>query len=808
MDSRLNSKSFVVGLSARTILVCALLVAVWVIITQFKTTTDLGVFFPASKTPTEKVLIKLLGKGATSKLLFVSISGADEQLLREKNKALAAQLRSSSHYARVLNGEHSINETDRDLIFKYRYLAAPLDIEHAFSVEGLHQALEARLRGLASSTAAFEKSFLAADPVGASKLFIDQLLASQDETGPLRIDNVWMSRDRKRSLMILEMQSDMFDVGGQAAALAELKSEFAAKNDDDLTLSITGPGAFSVETRDTIAADVRLLTVLAIVFVVSFLFLAFRSLLFLFLVTVPLVLGVVAAVASVLLVFGSIHGVTLAFGITLSGVAVDYPIHLVSQMMGTQVKARDHVKRIWPTLRLGVLTTTIAYASLIFSDFEGLTQLGIFTVTGLLMAAAVTRWLLPHIMPNRVAVGQGMERWHDFLERLGRKAPQARIWMTLLVVFASAYLLLLDRPLRDNRLDSLSPIPEERRAADRSLRQDLGMWSGAKLIAIVAPNAETALRMSEKLMPVLNSYVQRGWLADFDAAAQYLPSKQLQLSRQSLLPAEGILRKRLDEALEGLPFRRDIFDPFIVDVEQTKKIKPVTLETLRDTNLVPLLSPLLFELDGKWIAPILLHGVKDTERVAELAAEDNGVSIIYLDLKRASDEVMQTAMSHVLRLLAWGAVFIYLVLAFSFRDAQKPLYILAPTIASVIVVTAILAIAQIQLTVFHLVSLLLVVGLGLDYALFFNRLTHSVNEWATTFKALWVCCITTVLVFSMLLLSHTPPLQAVGLTVSIGAALCLIFGAVWSSSTPTRGKRWRKKKRLLKTKGTRATLQQ
>ena len=770
----------------------ALLVAAWVITTQFKMSSDLGVFFPASRTPTEKVLIKLLGKGATSKLLFVSISGGEEQQLREKNKALAARLRGSIYYARVLNGEHSINETDRDLIFKYRYLVAPLDIEHAFSVPGLQQALEARLRGLASSTAAFEKSFLVNDPVGASKLFIDQLLDSQDEAGPLRIDNVWMSRDRQRSLMILEMQADMFDVEGQAAAVAALKSEFGAINDSALTLSTTGPGAFAVETRDTIAADVRLLTVLAVVCVVSFLFLAFRSFLFLFLVTVPLVLGVVIAIASVLLVFGSIHGVTLAFGITLTGVAVDYPIHLVSQMPGSQSRARVHVKRIWPTLRLGVITTTIAYASLVFSDFEGLTQLGIFTVTGLLTAAAVTRWLLPHIMPTRVAVGHGMQQWHGLLERLGRKAPQARIWMTLLVIFASAYLILLDRPLRDNRLDSLSPIPEQRRAADRSLRRDLGMWSGAKLIAIMAPDAESALRTSEELIPLLNRYVQREWLTDFDAAAQYLPSKHLQLRRQSQLPAELPLRQRLGDALQGLPFRRDIFDPFIIDVEQTKKIQPVTLETLRDTNLVPLLSPLLFELDGKWIAPVLLHGVKDSERVAQLAAERDDVSIIYLDLKRASDEVMQAAMSHVLRLLAWGAVFIYLVLAFNFKDVRKPLYILAPTIASVIVVTAILAMGQIQLTVFHLVSLLLVVGLGLDYALFFNRLTQSADEWATTFKALWVCCITTVLVFSMLLLSHTPPLQAVGLTVSIGAALCLVFGAVWSTSTPRRKRRRRK----------------
>jgi predicted exporter len=242
----------------------------------------------------------------------------------------------------------------------------------------------------------------------------------------------------------------------------------------------------------------------------------------------------------------------------------------------------------------------------------------------------------------------------------------------------------------------------------------------------------------------------------------------------------------LTEALVGLPFKGDIFEPFISDVGSASDQQPITLETLHDTTLVTLLSPLLFELDGQWVAPILLHGVTDPGRITALSRIAGNVEIAYLDLKQASNDIMQGAMAHMGRLLSWGALFIYLVLALNFRSLRKPLYILAPTIAAVIMTTAILILSGIQLTLFHLVSLLLVVGLGLDYALFFNRLTNSPEEWATTFKALWVSCVTTVLVFAMLLVSNTPPLQAVGLTVSIGAGFCLVFGAVWSTRMVSR----------------------
>ena len=117
MAQTLSRKSVVIGLAARAMLLSALLIAAWAILTQFKVTTDIGIFLPPTTTSSAKILIKQLGKGATSKLLFVSIAGADELELREANKALATRLRDSDLFVRVLNGENDLNEADRDLIF-------------------------------------------------------------------------------------------------------------------------------------------------------------------------------------------------------------------------------------------------------------------------------------------------------------------------------------------------------------------------------------------------------------------------------------------------------------------------------------------------------------------------------------------------------------------------------------------------------------------------------------------------------------------------------------------------------------------
>jgi predicted exporter len=542
---------------------------------------------------------------------------------------------------------------------------------------------------------------------------------------------------------------------------------------------------------------VRLLSILAVIAVAALLFLEFWSGTFLLLVMIPLAIGSLVAVASVVLVFGAIHGITLAFGVTLTGVAVDYPIHLVSQFNGSPAQARQHVRQIWPTIRLGVITTLIAYASLIFSDFTGLTQLGLFTVTGLLTAAAVTRWWLPLMVPKGAVFRPGMRRPHSLLERLGRRAPRARTWAALSIIVAAAFLILVDQPIREYNIDSLSPIPPQRRLDDRQLRSDLGMWSGGKLLAVVAPNAELALRKSEQIGQQLDQLKAAGALRDFEFAARYLPSQRTQRQRQLRLPAVETLRARFNLAIDGLPFKREVFEPFFSDIGQTRTQSPLTVDILQQTTVGSLLATMLFQLEDQWIATILLHDVRDPIRLQQLSGRDGETETIYMDLKSMSNAVMVRATDRILRLLGWGGLFIYLVLTINFRDVRKPLYILIPTIAAVLVVTALLVASGVKLTVFHMVALLLVIGLGLDYALFFNRLTHSEQEWATTFKALWVCCVTTVLVFGMLMLSHTPPLQAVGLTVAMGAALCLVFGAIWSTATPRRRKRkkkWRNKR--------------
>ena len=172
-----------------------------------------------------------------------------------------------------------------------------------------------------------------------------------------------------------------------------------------MRLALTGPGPFSVAARATIKDQVLRLSGLGSLIIISLLLLVYRSPMALLLGLLPVLSGALAGVAAVSLGFGVVHGVTLGFGTALIGEAVDYSIYLLMQSERTKGAASETqsnwIAAFWPTIRIGVLTSVFGFASLLFSSFPGLAQLGLYAIAGLVTAALVTRFVLPTLLPPR-----------------------------------------------------------------------------------------------------------------------------------------------------------------------------------------------------------------------------------------------------------------------------------------------------------------------------------------------------------------------------------------------------------------------
>ena len=751
----------------------------WFVTTHTRVETELSRLLPEGATPTERLLLTELRTGAGGRLILIALEGEDADQLAGASIQLAIWMRKSGWFHYVGNGEQAWTKEERERLFQNRYVLSPGVQESTFSRDHLRDSLQLRLSDLISPLSPMVKELIPGDPSGE---FMTILHTWMTWTAPARHQGVWFSSDLRRALLVAETQSAGFDIESQEQLQEQMREALraAAVTSADtapIRLVMTGPSVIAVEIRQTIQDDVWWLSLCATLLVTMFLFASYGSVTILALTLLPLASAILAGIVAVGLVFGFIHGMTLAFGITLLGVVDDYPIHLFSHLTKER-RAQAVMKEIWPTMRLGVVATALGFSALLLSGFPGLSQLGLFAMVGLFTAACVTRWVLPHIVPLEFHTrreGLYVAQWVDTLTR-------ARLVVPLAVVIAIGSFIWSDTPLWEQDIANLSPTSAEQKERDQILRNELGVPDVRDLIVVEGSSEEEVLQRSESLALALDPLVRKGELAGYDLAARYLPSRKTQQARQATVPDRETLERNLTSAMKGLPFKPGLFQPFLDAAGKARTQDPIDIRMFRGTALGLKLDSLLFMHEGRWAAVVPLRGVTDRQKFRKLLTPWETQQITYLDLKEESNRMVSVYRNETLRLLGWGVLAISLVLLAGLRAPVTVLRVMLPIGSALVVVAASLHALGERFSLFHLASFLLVIGLGLDYALFFNRRDATQAERGRTVYGLVVCSTTTILVFGVLALSQIPVLRAIGLTTALGSLACLVFAAFLAES--------------------------
>ena len=483
------------------------------------------------------MLIEQIKDGLASRLILVGIEGADAPARAGISKAVAARLRSDPAFVSVNNGEPVSVERDRAFLFNHRYLLSPAVTPERFSVDGLNAALGESIELLASPAGLLVKSLLPRDPTGEMLRLIESFNSGG---GPATSDGAWASRDGERALLLLQTRASGSDIDAQQLAMNAIQQAFsAAPGAADARIVMTGPGVFSVTSRDTIKDQVSTLSLVSMVLIAGLLLLVYRSFTTLALGFLPVVSGALAGVAAVSLAFGAVHGITLGFGTALIGEAVDYSIYLfVQSEQSEQQKTsnrQDWIKRFWPTIRLGVLTSICGFAALLLSGFPGLAQLGLYSIAGLVCAATVTRFVLPHLLPTGFRI-RDVSALGVFLSGLLRRASALR-WPVVAVLAAACVVLVLHRDtLWDDNISSLSPVSRADIELDGKLRGDLGAPDVRYLVVVSGADQEAVLGDAERVSTILEKLVEENDLASFESP-QPLSAEPRHAARASGQPA-------------------------------------------------------------------------------------------------------------------------------------------------------------------------------------------------------------------------------------------------------------------------------
>ena len=743
---------------------------------------DMSFFLPARPSAAQQVLVDQLKEGAVTRLLMVAIEGGDAAQRAAVSRQLHGRLEKLPEFVSVQNGQAGSLDADREFLFRHRYLLSPAVKPERFTVDGLRDSIANSVDLLASPAGMMIKPLLPRDPTGEMMELLSGLNAGAQ---PNVREGIWASRDGERAMLLIQSAALGSDTDAQELAIATIRNQFADSAREagvsDARIVISGPGLFAVKSRETIKDEVSKLSTISTLAIIAVLFFVYRSGRLLSLGLLPVVSGALAGIVAVSLAYGTVFGITVGFGAALIGEAVDYSIYYFVQ--SGRLGAAEWRARFWPTIRLGVLTSICGFAALLFSGFPGLAQLGLYSLSGVLTAALVTRFILPALAGNDHPI-RDLSHLAPPLKQ-GIRVLQRLRWPVILLTIAALTVLVIDRhQLWHPNLSALSTVSAEDAAIDMALRADIGAPDSRYMAVITAPDREAALQAAERAGQQLDALVAQGIIGGYDNPARFLPSQAMQAARRASLPPDGELAARLQTAQVDSPLSASKLNAFLDEVAKAKEQGAISRETLNGTSLALAVDSLLMQRPNGWSVLLPLRppaGDKGVDiNIEPVRAALAGSAALLIDMKFEFDRLYNDYLDEATLLSLAGFAAIVALLAVTLRSARRLGAVLLPLLLAVILVIAGVHLAGEQLHLMHLIGMLLIVAVGSNYALFFDRAGKEHQLDAPTLSSMAIANLTTAIGFGTLALSSVPVLHAIGITVGPGAVLALLLAACFS----------------------------
>lgn len=544
-----------------------------------------------------------------------------------------------------------------------------------------------------------------------------------------------------------------------------------------VTLRHTGVPLFAHEAAARSRADVNWISIGSLIGISALLLPVFRSAWPLLLPALSIVVGAATGFLLVALVQPSVHVLTLVFGASLIGIVIDYSVHgfvhrCVTVDSNTVAVGRDD--GLLRALTLSLATSAAAYAALGFSGVPALSSVALFSVGGLIGAWLTVVVFLPVATRRAHSLRPGLVAFVvPVLLGLGRLLSPARFLLWVLTLAAVVTILIASESDDDpRRLIDLSP---ELIADARAIGDVLPEVNGAELLVIEGSSLDEIYARLEALYEAVDTTTRLSSVLD------WLPSPQHQQAnrvRSRVLLAEGGVAEVVLSELgsvdvsEHLSAMRETLDQ-----DARAPLDTVTLLANKELGLPPLLAR-----DGRSVVALALVSGGDGDKgLQDYVAAQPKVNL--LNTVADTELAMARQRTASFTVLGVGFAIVALVLLLVYRRPFV-LVIMGVPAGAVIGTLALLALLGEPLTLFHAVGLFLVLGLGMDYAIFLNELDDRAPQ--ATRIAIVLSAATSLVSFGVLGLSSIPVARFFGQIVFIGNALNLVLSFVLLAYLETR----------------------
>ncbi len=487
------------------------------------------------------------------------------------------------------------------------------------------------------------------------------------------------------------------------------------------------PFYYTVENSSTIKKDVQLIVVLSTIILFIIYYFLLKNIRLLSQTVLALFSSMVFAGLLSTLLFTNFNALSLAFGMSISAVSIDYLLHYYFHNF------YKNNKKIDKSVLYGYMTTIVAFGIFSFIPIPIIAQISFFAVASLSFAYMLFTFIFPYLNIS--------EYKQDIKIKTQKKivSPYIIFGVSIILFIYSGININLDNDIKnlDYQNTKLKDIQKMLKNSNKT-----------KLTPVIV-HANTKEQLIDNLHLLKNSQQNSFSLASF------IPSNQQCLEKKQHLKSYDFARvnEMVNKYASSVGFRDGYFKDsyeFVKNtpncmVEDLSIFNSFSLSAYRDNDILYTIA----------LVNDIQHALK-LDFVSSISAKEIFSKVaqqMYKDLLLYSIVVII-------------AIFSLLLLSVKKRFIYALNYIIFPMSLTLAILVSFLSI-----NLMHLFSLIILIAIGIDYGIYMSNTQRKEN----TIIAIKYSLLSTFAAFGVLIFSSIVALKSIGIVITLGASAIFLL---------------------------------
>ena len=533
-------------------------------------------------------------------------------------------------------------------------------------------------------------------------------------------------------------------------------NEYAKKN--GINAFLYCPHLYYLESYRKINSEISLIFIFSIILTFLVFYLFFNRISILLYAVMPILGGFALTFLTIAIFKKNYGGISIAFGATIVGIAIDYVVHYISKIT-LYPTLKEFREKVSFSLFLGCGTTLLIFIILLFSDIASLQEIGLIGFLGVLFCFLLAFFVLQSIIPP--------EKYKVTIRVLNMPKTNKYIfigWVVFIIIIICGVIFgKFENDLK--AMDNKHPKLDNRIA---KIQNHFNQSTFSNFLVFTTDNGEYIdnkeyFNNKDKILE--NASRAFNLLYKNNREFYFMSPSFFYVPYNIIMQRKEFIKKNFDidlfkKVLSKSDFQENVFDNFISNIKNIDSLEISGIPLYIDN----IIDKMFIDIKGQEYLLIQINNSKNGE-IIESILENNNINYFIVNAFKDSAEGLVDFEKKAVILIFIALILIMIILFVVYKNIFCGLLAILPPLMAVLSCIATATFTGRGVNIMHITSSIILIGIGVDYGIYVTtafKHNYSDKEKNMTYQSILICALTTLAGFGVLTFSSNQAVFSLG----------------------------------------------